>query len=272
MVEAFGKEIGRHLLSWSGWLFTVGGTSLALWWAREHWGISLLIVLTFAGAALTFSYQTYRKRAEAETRHESEMSAGRAREQAMADRVQEVERKLLEVPSGILLQLQRVIQTHSFAEMARRLVADAEFVERMRDFANASSKPIAPKVFTSVAGELYVLAKAEAVALTQLRVGDPFLLMRRAANGLETLSARLVVHQPSDPKKETVCFRIADFLGDEMNHIDSLARSGDVEGIKGYRVQAACDIADYENLNMSNLSVILERLIRGIDSYRGGAS
>jgi hypothetical protein len=149
MVEEFGKEIGRHLLSWSGWLFTVAIGILSLWWAKEHWWISLLIVLTFAGAALTLSYQNHRQTQKAEERHDSEMNASRAREQAMADRVQEVERKLLEVPSGILLQLQRIIGQHSTSALGRLLIARSELIARMKNFSLALNKPLKGRVKAS---------------------------------------------------------------------------------------------------------------------------
>lgn len=95
--------------------------------------------------------------------------------------------------------------------------------------------------------------------------------MRRAANGLETLSARLVVHQVPEAGKDLLGFRITDYVNAEMDLIDGLTQSRDVEGIKGYRVQAACNVARYQGLDVAPLVVVLERLVGELAQTRGGS-
>ena len=55
-------------------------------------------------------------------------------------------------------------------------------------------------------------------------------------------------------------FHIDDFLSDEMGHIDHLARSGDVQGIKGYAIRLACDLASYGEVDFRQFAVAIARL------------
>jgi hypothetical protein len=193
-------------------------------------------------------------------------------QRALSERLQAAEQKLNEVPSDILIQLQRIIAVYSRDELGRALAARADFIGRMQSFLRASAKPINLRAFTRQGGNLYAVAKAPSAALEHVRPGDPFLLVRKAPTGLETPSARLLVHQPPEPGKDVVMFSIAEFLADEMGHIDSLARTGDVAGLKGYGIKFDCDLAGYGDLNLQSIAGGITRLVRDITGEPGSAS
>ena len=269
MVEAFGKEIGRHLLNWSGWLFTVGGTMLALWLTKEHWWLSVLIVLTFAGAALTFSYQNHRQTQKAEERHQSEMNAANAREQAAMERLQEVERKLNEVPSEILIQLQRIIGQHSTSELGRRIIVRSELIARMKNFSLALNKPLNLRRFFREADLLFVAAKGATEAVAHLRVGDPFLLLRIGTDKLETRIAKLIVQQVAGLEEGVVAFRVTVPFGDEIQQIERLTESTEIAGMRGYRIIPALDLGGYPDVDLRLLAGWVNRTVQDLSSEAG---
>ncbi len=269
MTEGFGEGLRGHLFHSFSLVFTIGGTIVSLIIVREYWWISLLFVAASYVALGTFAYRRHRELDQAQAEHRREQDRLRAERQEAVQRAQEAERKLNEVPANILAELQRIIGAHSFKELAGMLVRQADFVERMTSFTRASPKPISLRTFTKQGGGLYALAKVEAEAAAHVRIGDSFLLIRRAANGLETTSARLLVHQLPEPGKDVLMFRIVDYLSDELGHIDRLAQGGDVEGMKGYRVRVACDVARYGRLDMHNLAETIEGLANEIGQFRG---
>jgi len=270
MPEGFWEGWGHSLFNWKAFVFTIAGTIVALVLVREYWWVSVLIVMAVYLASGRYAYAKHRGLQKAEQRHHAEIEAVRLEARAASDRVKEVERRLAEVPSDILQELQAVIRAHSHAELARVLLARADFIGRMRGFTSSSAKPINLRTFTRQGDKLYAVAKADSTALSFLRVGDPFLLVRRSADGLETPSARLVVHQAPEAGKEVVMFEIADYLSDEMEHLDSLAHSGDAKGIRGYAILFACDLAAYEGVDFQHFAVAIARLVDELAGNRGG--
>jgi hypothetical protein len=85
--EGFTHGLVSYLLSWWGFVFTVGGLILA----REHWWIAGLIVVANALAIGCFAYNKHRGEAQAKADHH-----------AMAQRLQEVEQRLNEVSFELL--------------------------------------------------------------------------------------------------------------------------------------------------------------------------
>ena len=190
MPEGFWEGWGQALFNWKGFVFTVVGTGIALVLAREYWWVSVLIVVAVYLASGCYAYRKHRELQRSEERHRIELEAARLEARSASERVQEAERKLAAVPSGILNELQVVIQALSHAELALVLSARADFIGRMRRFADASSKLLNLRTFTRQGNNLYVVAKGDSTALAFLRIGDPFLLVKRSPDGLETPSTK----------------------------------------------------------------------------------
>lgn len=269
MADGFLEAWGRQLFTWFAFVFTVVGTIVALGLAREYWWISVLVVLAVFAASASFAFWKHRELEQERHRHREEVKRFSDEHQQMTRRLQDSERKLNDVPYEILINLQRVIAGHSFAEATRILAEYADLIGRMTRFAAALSRPINLRAFVRQAGDLYAIAKVASQALEHVRVGDPFLLVKRSTGGLETHSARLIVHQAPDLAKEIAMFRIGDYLSDEMGHIDKLAQSSDIEGMKGYTIRVACDLSQYEGVDVQGMAKALSQLVQDVARNRG---
>jgi hypothetical protein len=265
VVVGFLESWGRSLFNWFGFVFTVLGAIIGLALAREHWWISVLIVIATVAASGSFAYFAHSDRETAARRHQKQVSVLHAELGAAAGRLQDAERMLNEVPYELLSNLACMCASYSLSKSARLLVERVDFVARMVSFAQISAKPINLRSFVRQGGGLYVVAKAESKALQQLKRGDPFLLVKKSSEGLATPCARLVVHQPPDQAKGVVMFHICDYLSDEMGHLENLASSGNVEGIKGFGVQMIPDVTSYGNLDLTNLVQVVSRIVRDIE-------
>src|SRR5262249_41083976 len=102
MAEGFWEGWGRHLFGWYGFLFTIFGTVFALILAQEYWWISVLIVIGAFAASGLFAYQRHQELKHTEQRHQQEFDRLRAEQERTAQRLQETERKLNEVPHELL--------------------------------------------------------------------------------------------------------------------------------------------------------------------------
>lgn len=269
MVEGYWRELGRSLLTWSGWVFTVLGAVAGIIIAKEYWWILALIIVTFGLALDTFSYRTYRKWEESEERHQAEMNASRAREQATTERLQVVERKLLEVPSDILVKLQRIIGQHSMHELGRLLIARCQLRARMKSFSLALNKPLNLRRFFREAGQVFIAAKGTPEAIAHLRVDDPFLLLRVGTDKLETRIAKLVVQQIAGLEEGVVAFRVTAPYGDEMQQIERLTESTDIAGMRGYRIIPWIDPSGYPEVDLRSLAELVSRIVQDLSSEEG---
>jgi hypothetical protein len=151
-----------------------------------------------------------------------------------------------------------MIQKHAFDELTEVLAKHAEYVERIAGMTQAHAKPVTLRTFAKRAGGLYVEAKLNSDAMQHLRQDDPFLLDFKDANALVTGSALLQVHQ-IDPAKEVVWFRVQNFVGNEMEHIDALAEKQEVSA-KGYTARPICDLTRYADMDLSNLSTAIRTM------------
>ena len=254
--DGFVRGMGLALFNWWGFTFTVGGTILALWFAKEHWWISLLVVVANAGACGWFAY----------TKHKGEMIAKTDRDGTLL-RLQEAERKLNEVPLELLTQISQIVASVSLMDLARILSKSAAMVDRHRQFVAVKGKPLPLRRFVWQGDRLFAIAKADAAALEHLRIGDPFLLQKKASSGLEVVVARLVVHQPPDLVKEVVHFAVTTPIPPDLEAIAALAAERDVKGVTDYSVRPAYDLSRYHTLDLASLPEAIGLLIE--DATRG---
>ena len=189
MADGFVGGLYQHLLFWSGWVFTVGGAVASLWVGREYGWIGTLFAFVGLLALTGFAYQKHRQLRDAELRHRAEKDRLDTDIRAARAQAEQADRKLNQIPADILLRLEQVIRTHSFAELAGLLGDHAEYVERMLSLAQLMAKPIPLRTFAKRAGALYVEAKLSADALQYLRQDDPFLLEFKDPTALITQSA-----------------------------------------------------------------------------------
>jgi hypothetical protein len=83
-------------------------------------------------------------------------------------------------------------------------------------------------------------------------------------DGLETPTARLAVHQPPVSGKEVVMFEIVGSFSEEIGHIEQLADSRDVAGLKGYRLAPACAVENYPEVDLGALAAFIDRLLNDL--------
>jgi len=284
MAKGFWSGLGHHLESRIALVFTVGGVAITLLLVEQaYWPVALLVLVVAAlllGSG-SYAYSLHSQNQQAETRHQDEMRETTDRHQAelaqtqaehrtATQRLQEAEQKLNEVPLGIVTQLKRVLEEYSTADFGRSLIRYAEFVVRMQAFARASPRSLNLRRFVRQAGGLYLAAKGAPAALANLRAGDPFVLLRVGTDRLETPSARVVVHQKPEQDKDVVLFRIVAPLAEEIGYIERLAETGEVEGLKGYRLTPACATDDYPEMDASRFSAFLHRLVADLTQTWGG--
>jgi hypothetical protein len=271
MAEGFLKGLRGRVLFWSAWVFTVGGAAVGLLLAREYWWLLVLALLSVLLALGFYAHSLHRRLGEAERRHTAERSRLQGELQETTLRLRDAGRSLNEIPARQLAQLEgtlaEVIAAHAHAELARVVAAHAEFVERMRTFATAQVRPMTPRTFVRRAGRLYAVAKARSEALPFVRPGDLFLLIRDT-DGLQTESARLIVNQEPDRAHETVYFCVETFLSDEMGHLDSLAQSQEVAGLKGYSIRPCCDVDRFREVNLRSVADAIRPLVEDFGRHR----
>ena len=253
MRKGFGQGLGQYLFSWWGFVFTIGGTIACLLLAGVYWWIAPLVVLANSLACGFYAYAKHRGEARA-----------KEEQHATSLRLQEAERKLNEVPLGLLARVNQIVESASFAEFARLLPACAEVICRHKEFMQVESKPLALTTFARQGEQLFVLAKASGAALRHLRVGDPFVLVKKTSSGVDVALARLAVHQPPDSKKEVVHFGILSPIPPELQPMADLAIQGDVSGVKGYSLRPAYDISKYAALDLASVPAAIPLLIGDI--------
>ena len=89
MADRFSDAIGKHLLVWSGWVFTVGGAVGSFVLGQANAWIGWLAALTGILALTGHSYALHRRSRELEDRNAK-----------LADQLRDAERKLNDVPLG----------------------------------------------------------------------------------------------------------------------------------------------------------------------------
>jgi hypothetical protein len=270
MAEGFLGGLHRHLIFWSGWVFTVGGAVASLWIGKEYAWIGVLLFLAGLTALTAFAYQKHRDLQQAQQEHQARTSQWEADLRAARERAEQAERRLNEVPLDLVNRLQEMLASYTFEEAVRLLAEQAEFVARMQRFSQAVGRPLNLRIFIRQGGQLHAIAKAPSAALEHLRVGDRFRLLYRSASGLETMSAWVEVSQPVNLTQETAAFRFVRFLEEEMGHIDQLARSRDVRSMAGYSLVPDCDPGRYPDLDLSLIRQVLQRLALEIAQRRRG--
>lgn len=261
MPEGFLENWSRYLFNWFGFTFTVGAAIVGLVLAREHWWISILIVIAVVAASGLFAFRKHSNRQrDAEEFERLKHQLEDQLESAIRDR-RDAERKLNEIPYELLMQLQQAIASHGHGELGQLLMRHADFVSMMKQFDQTTTRPISLRTFVHRSGQLYAVAKVKAPALDFVRTGDPFVLFKKTAAGLETPSAYLTVNQPPDPNKETIFFRIVEYISDEMEDIERLTQKSDIDGLKGYLIKLAINIADYEEFDAEAFIRIMQRMV-----------
>jgi hypothetical protein len=244
-----------------GFIFTLAGTIASLIFAREYCWIFLLTCLVCVLVSGYIAYDKHRSEAQAKTVHEIERTRLLSEQQAMALRLQEADRKLNEVPLDLLMQVRQIVISASLTDLARVLIDAASLVARQRQLMiGLDGKVLSLQMFSRQGDRLFVLVKMSAAALTHLQLRDPFLLLKKAANGVEDSIAMLAVHQLPDMKKEVAYFVVNAPIPSELEPMVDMATGGDVKGIKGYRIEPACDISRYENLDLSSVEEIVRLL------------
>ena len=256
--DGFIQGLGSALFNWWGFIFTVGGTILSLWFAREHWWICLLIVGANAIACGSFAYTKQKGEVIAKARHEDALV-----------RLQEAERKLNEVPLELLTRVRQIVASVSLVDVARILSSSAALVTRHRQFVAVEAKPLTLRTFARQGDRLFAVAKAARAALENLRVDDPFLLQKKSSSGVEVVVARLAVHQPPDLVKEVAYFAVLPPIPSELEAIAALAVERNVKGVTDYSVRPAYDITRYRDLDLTPVPEAIDLLIE--DAVRGNA-
>jgi hypothetical protein len=270
MAEGFLGGLHRSWLLWSGWLFTVAGTTFGLLVVQAYAWIGALVALAGLCAVTGFAYERYTELRKAEGRHAAETGRLERDLQTAREHAEQAERKLNEVPLTILTRLQATIAAYSSDQLGRLLNRHAEFVGRMQRFLRDAPKRLNFRTFTKQTGSLYAVAKGPPEALAHLRVGDPFLLLHVGTDGLETQAARIAVHQPPESGKDIVMFRIVASLSEEIGHIERLAESRDVAGMKGYRLTPACSVEGYPDVDLGALADFVNLLLEDLlENERG---
>jgi hypothetical protein len=264
----------------AGWIFTVVGVVVSLIIVKEYWWLSALILGTIFLSLLLYAYRCHTDLEKARGSHAEELRGVEERRQAelqplrdelrtATERLRETEGRLSQVGFETVARIEQLLASHSASELSRELTEYARFVGRMCDFKRHSTKPIDLRTIAAQAGGLYVVAKAEGEALCHVAVGDEFRLVKQGQAGVQTPCADLVVHQPPNAAKNVLYFRIKRYLSDEMGHLEQLARSGDVQGIKGYGIELACDVTPYGADDIPNLIRLIQQLVEDIASRRG---
>jgi hypothetical protein len=243
-VKRFLEGLGSYLFTWWSFVFTVLAAIVALVLAKEHWYIQVLVVVANALGCGAYAYARFCSETQAKAGHQVERDRHVGECQSLNQKLQDAERKLNEVPLGILSNLSRLIESGMFANLGRTLVECAKVMARHKEFLRLESKPLPLKTFVRRGDQLYaVVAKASPDALNHLRVGDPFvLLVTKDPSGVESIVARLQVHQLQNLKPGGAVFTILVPIPSELEPLATLAIQGDVSGLKGYSVKPGYDI------------------------------
>jgi hypothetical protein len=261
VLKGFEKVLGQYLSSSWGFVFTVAGTIVGLVLAGQHWWIAVLIVVANALACGCFAY----------VKHLGEAKA-RDEQKTTALKLDEAERKLNEVPLELLAQVNELVNSDSFAAFARLLAESVDVIARHKQFFQLVGKPLAITTFAKPDDHLFVLAKASAEALQQLRVGDTFLLVKKTPSGVEITVANLAVHQQPDLKKEVAYLVVLGPIPPALEPMVGLANQGDMARIRGYSVRPAYDVSRYEEIDLVSVSEAIALLIGDIANRVPGVS
>jgi hypothetical protein len=216
--EGYLQLLGKQMIVWSGWVFTVGGAIASLWIGNEFRWIGGLFLLTGILAVTGHSYAVYR-----------EVQTVRGERDRLVEELRVAERKLNEVPLTMLAELQAFIAAQSLGEMAARLIDHADYVFRMRQFEAGLNRRIELRSFVRQGGLFFAVAKVPPQALALLHREDRFILVRDV-DGLKTDAALLEVNQRPDSNGETLHLRVIRELSEEITHLEALAvASGSVK-------------------------------------------
>jgi hypothetical protein len=258
MPEGFLTGLHRSWFAWSGWLFTVGGTVFGLAVSGAYAWIGALCAVAGLLALTALAYERHRDLREAERRHAADLNRLERDVRTAQERAEQAERRLNEIPADILRQLQQVVRQYAFADLATTLADHADYVARMVNLQQALGKPITLRTFVKRGGGLYVDARMVQPSMAYLRQDDPFLLEFKNPGGLVTASALLRIHQ-LDGAKELIWFRVIEYAGEEMAHLDALADKQEVSG-KGYSARPICDVSQYASVNLADIADFIRRL------------
>ncbi|MEX2120226.1 MAG: hypothetical protein WD847_11585 [Pirellulales bacterium] len=261
MTQGFWEGWSRHLFKWYGFLFTFVGTIVALVAAKEHWWICMLLVLGAYAAAGSFAYVQHKALKSFEAHQKERIAAGDAAYLQMMQRAEEAERSLAGVSYDVLARLDDFCTQHAYLTLGESFAQHADCLGRMQAFLTELQRPMDLRVFSHYSGELYALAKIVPAATRHVRIGDPFVLCRLTKGGLEVPAAKLIVHQAPNEATGVVSFRIYSYLADEMGHIEGLARTGDVKGIKGYGIKVAYDLTRYGSTDFDGLAKGIRQIV-----------
>ena len=257
MAERFSDALGKQLVFWSGWAFTVGGAIGSFVFAEAYAWIFWLIVAVGLLSLTAHAGALHRRMRELE-----------ANNRKLTDQASEAERRLNAVPIAVIEQLVGLVSGSVSARLIEVIVENVRRVERMRKFLQLDSKPLKPRTFTKAGGRLYAVAKVakpeQAAALVE---GDEFALVRKVANGVVFTCARLRVNQP--PEKGELVFEVLDATGGEMTGLNQLADGGDVKGT-GYFIQSMVDVNEYPEFSAETVSAVIRRVIHELDPNTGG--
>jgi hypothetical protein len=255
MKDRFFDVLGKQLFAWSGWVFTVGGAVGSFVLGQAYAWIGWLSVLAGVLALTGHSFSTHRRCRELEVQN--------AR---LADEVREAERKLNEVPLDLVSRIQELVTPRSLTELAAQLATHADYVLRIQRFTAAlAGADVHPRTFVRRDGALYAVAKVPDAALSHPRERDVFVLVR-AADGLRTDCALIVVHQP--PDQGLVHFRVAQLLSDDARALEQLAATREVAGLTGYTVRPWGDPGWYAALASATIPEVIVRVAEGLERDR----
>src|SRR5438552_3606377 len=142
MREGFLTGLHRSWFAWSGWLFTVAGTVFALSVSGAYAWIGALVAGTGLCALTALAYQRHRQLGQAEERHAADRGRLEGELRIAQEQVEQAERKLNEVPLGLLLRLEATVRRHGFEDLAASLSRHASYVERMVALDQAQARSI----------------------------------------------------------------------------------------------------------------------------------
>ena len=269
MEEVYWAAMGKRLLFWSGWVFTVCGAIVGLYLSKEYTWVGTLVVLTALIAFGTHSRWVHHRLKEAEQRYQTELGQARQQHREEVTRREQAEQRLAEVPADALTRLAALVSEGMIHELVGLLRRQADIVGRLQQYNRELTKPLVVRSFQRLQGELYVVARGPSVAIRHLRPGDPFVLHRKSDTGVQIDAARMVVHQPVQPDGDVVQFRVVGAISDDMTHLAGLAVERLVEGIKGYGVEIALDLTGLPALNFAQVAEAIPHLASIVSAARG---
>jgi len=264
MAESFGLVMGQRLLFWSGWFFTVFGVLVGLYLSKEYAWIGILIAVGGLLPLGTHAGWVHKRLAEAEQEHGRELGDAKQQHREEVRRRELAEQRLAEVPAAAIARLATLVSEGAADELLGLLVQQAGLVGRLQKFMATATKPLIVRSFQRLQGELYVMVRGVPEALSHLRPGDAFVLVRRNEAGVEIDAARLAVHQPLLIGADVVVFRVVVAIADDIVHLSGLAGERAIEGIKGYGLNVALDLTGTPSLDFAQVAQALPHLAAGL--------